>query len=256
MFTYSGWNAASYVAEEIRDPGRNVPIALAVGTTVVVLLYLGLNLLYIYALPVSQIVALKVPVANAAAEQLLGPMAAMLLAGLAVVILLSSLSAMTVAGPRVYYAMARDGAFFRSAGIVHPRFHTPWIAIVAQAAWSSLLVLVNWSDASAPNGATPVDLPGYTGFAVLLFSGLAVSTVFVLRWRYPNAPRPFRAWGYPVAPAIFAIASFGITVFAVVGRQKESLYGLLIMLLGIPLYLLMRWRSRTAAPARSAAPRE
>ncbi|MGE5359245.1 MAG: APC family permease [Bacteroidales bacterium] len=256
MFTYSGWNAASYVAEEIRDPGRNVPIALAVGTGVVVLLYLGLNLLYIYALPVGDIVALKSPVANAAAEQLLGPTAATLLSGLAVVILLSSLSAMTVAGPRVYYAMARDGAFFKSAAIVHPRFHTPWVAIVAQAAWAGLLVLVNWSDPSAPNGTSPVDLPGYTGFAVLLFSGLAVSTVFVLRWRYPDAPRPFRAWGYPVAPAIFAAASLGITVFAIAGRQRESVYGLLIMVLGIPLYLVMRSRYRPAERGMSPAPKE
>ncbi len=255
MFSYSGWNAASYVAEEIRNPGRNVPIALAVGTGVVVLLYLGLNLLYIYALPVDAIVSAKVPVANAAAEQLLGPMAATLLALLAVVILLSSLSAMTIAGPRVYYAMARDGAFFKSAGTVHPRFHTPWIAIVAQAAWTSLLVLVNWSDPAAPGGATPVDLPGYTGFAVLLFSGLAVSTVFVLRWRYPDAARPFRAWGYPIAPALFAAASFGITVFAIAGRQKESTYGLLIMLLGVPLYVVMRARSAARRRESREVPR-
>ena len=165
------------------------------------------------------------------------PTAARMLGALAVVILLSSLSAMTVAGPRVYYAMARDGVFFRSAATIHPRFHTPWIAIIAQAVWCGLLVLTNTSD----------QLATYTGFAVLLFSGFAVSAVFVLRRRHPNEPRPFRAWGYPVAPAIFTFASLAITVFAIVGRQRESLWGLLIMLAGIPIYLFMRWRDRAAA---------
>ena len=248
MFTYSGWNAASYLAEEIRDPGRNVPLALALGTGVVVVLYLGINLLYLFALPVDEIVRLassgQTQVGSIAAERLLGPFAATLLGGLAVVILLSSLSAMTVAGPRVYYAMARDGVFFKSAATVHPRYHTPWIAITAQAAWSGLLVLSNTSD----------QLATYTGFAVLLFSGFAVSAVFVLRWRYPNEPRPFRAWGYPLAPAIFTLASLAIAAFAIAGRQKESLWGVVIMLAGIPIYLIMRWRERGAAARRAAPP--
>ncbi len=267
MFTYSGWNAASYVAEEIRNPGRNVPIALAVGTGVVVLLYLGLNLLYVYALPVGDIVTLNAtpgasPVANAAAERLLGPVASSLLGGLAVLILLSSMSAMTVAGPRVYYAMAQDHVFFRSAASVHPRYHTPWVAITAQAAWSSVLVIVNWADPSTPGRYTPVDLPGYTGFAVLLFSGFAVSTLFVLRSRYPNEPRPFRAWGYPIAPAVFTLASLAIMVFsfrdsspsAFLGMRRESLWGLLIMLAGIPIYLVARRHDHSKEAHRPAPP--
>ena len=248
MFTYSGWNAASYVAEEIRNPGRNVPLALALGTGAVVVIYLGINFLYLYALPVNEIVGLaangETQIGNVAAERLLGPFAATLLGGLAVVILLSSLSAMTVAGPRVYYAMARDGVFFKGAAAVHPRFHTPWIAIMAQAAWSGLLVLTNTSD----------QLATYTGFAVLLFSGFAVSAVFVLRWRYPNEARPFRAWGYPLAPAIFTLASLAITGFAIAGRQRESLWGLLIMLAGIPVYLVMRWRDRAASATEAGPP--
>jgi APA family basic amino acid/polyamine antiporter len=99
-----------------------------------------------------------------------------------------------------------------------------------------------------------MDLPGYTGFAVLLFSGFAVSAVFVLRRKFPNEPRPFRAWGYPLAPATFTLASLVITYFAVAGRQKESLWGLLIMLAGIPIYLTMRWRARAAAAERAAPP--
>jgi APA family basic amino acid/polyamine antiporter len=249
MFSYSGWNAASYVAEEIRNPGRNVPFALALGTGVVVLLYLGLNVLYVYAVPVGEIVRLtgggQTTVANLAAERLLGPTASMLLGGLAVVILLSSLSAMTLAGPRVYYAMARDAEFFRSAATVHPRFHTPWISMTAQAVWSGILVLIYSS----------VDLAEYTGFAVLLFSAFAVSALFVLRRRYPNEPRPYRAWGYPVAPAIFCIASFAITVFAIVGRPRQSLFGLLIMAAGIPLYLWARRRYADRGSSPSGAPK-
>ena len=194
MFSYSGWNAASYVAEEIRDPGRNVPKALALGTVAVVLLYLGLNFLYIYAVPMAEISSgPQGEIAMVAADRLLGPLAAQLLGGLAVVVLLGSLSAMTIAGPRVYFAMARDGAFFGAAARVHPRFHTPWVAIIAQTVWSSLLILTNTKD----------QLAEYTGFAVLLFSAIAVSVVFVLRRRNPNEPRPFKALGYPVAPAIF-----------------------------------------------------
>lgn len=233
MFSYSGWNAASYVAEEIRNPGRNVPIALAVGTGAVVLLYLGLNFLYVYAVPIAEISGgAHSEIAMTAADRLLGPVAARLLGGLAVVVLFGSLSAMTVAGPRVYFAMARDGAFFPVAARVHPRFHTPWVAIAAQAVWSSVLVLTNTKD----------QLAEYTGFAVLLFSAFAVSTLFLLRRRFPNEPRPFKAWGYPVAPAIFVVASLAITLAAVVGRPGPSLWGAAIIAAGLPLFLILRRR--------------
>lgn len=234
MFAYSGWNAASYVAEEIRDPGRNVPIALALGTGAVVLLYVGLNLLYVYAVPITGIAGAESEIAMVAADRLLGPHAARLLGALAVVVLFGSLSAMTVAGPRVYFAMARDGAFFPAAARVHPRFHTPWVAIAAQAVWSSLLVLTNTKD----------QLAEYTGFAVLLFSAFAVSSVFILRRRYPDEPRAFKAWGYPVAPAIFVVASLAITVASVVGRPGPSLWGAGIIAAGVPLYLLLRRSGR------------
>jgi APA family basic amino acid/polyamine antiporter len=117
--------------------------------------------------------------------------------------------------------------------------------MVAQAVWSGILVLIYSS----------VDLAVYTGFAVLLFSGFAVSALFVLRRRNPDEPRPFRAWGYPVAPAVFCIASFAITVFAIIGRPRQSLFGLLIMAAGIPLYLWMRRRYSVRPSASSEAPK-
>ncbi len=247
MFSYSGWNAAAYVAEEIRDPGRNVPRALALGTAVVVVLYLGVNVLYLYALPVEEIARLnsvgQIAVADAAAERLLGPLAASLLGGVTVIILLGSISAMIIAGPRVYYAMAQDGAFFPAAARVHPRFHTPAVAIVAQGAWSGVLVL----------SGTFNQLLTYTGFAVVLFAGLAVSALFVLRWRHPGEARPFKAWGYPWAPGIFAIASLVMVVNAIIREPGPSLWGLLLMVAGIPLYYVFRAgkarRDRTSASA-------
>ncbi len=239
MFSYSGWNAAAYVAEEIRDPGRNVPRALAIGTAAVVLVYLGLNLLYVYAVPMPEIGAAKSEIAMVAADRLLGPGAARLLGGLAVVVLLGSLSAMTTAGPRVYFAMARDGAFFQAAARIHPRFHTPWIAIMAQAVWSAVLVLTNTKD----------QLAEYTGFAVLLFSAFAVSTVFVLRRRNPGEPRPFKAWGYPVAPAIFVTAALAVTAASVTGRPGPSLWGALIIAAGVPAYAWFRRSAPRRPPA-------
>lgn len=235
MFTYSGWNAASYVAEEIREPGRNVPRALALGTGAVVLLYLALNFLYLYAVPISEMTRdASSEIAMVAAGRLLGPTAATLLGGLAVIVLSGSLSAMTVAGPRVYFAMARDAEFFPVFARIHPRFHTPWVSIGAQAVWSSLLVLTN----------TKNQLAEYTGFAVLMFSAVAVSTVFVFRRRYPDEPRPFKALGYPVAPAVFVLASLVIMVAAIVGRPGPSLIGAIIITSGIPLYWLLRRRLR------------
>jgi len=196
MFTYSGWNAASYVAEEIRDPSRNVPLALAMGTLAVVTIYFLLNLLYLYVLPVGSLAAVKGSVLDVIADRLLGARAGDVMGGVSIVSLAASISAMTIAGPRVYYAMARDGVFLPSAARVHPRYRTPAASIVTQSVWSGVLVLSGGASA----------LIRYTGFAVVLFAGVAVAALFVLRWREPAAPRPFKALGYPVAPAVFAIA--------------------------------------------------
>ena len=161
MFSYSGWNAAAYVAEEIRDPERNVPLALGIGTAVVIGIYLGLNLLYLYAMPAADIAGLKTGIVDATAERLFGFVVADWLAAFTIVSIAASISAMIIAGPRVYFAMARDGVFPPSIARVHPRFRTPAVAIVAQAVWSGVLVL---------SGGLS-QLVGYTGFAVVLFAG-------------------------------------------------------------------------------------
>jgi basic amino acid/polyamine antiporter, APA family len=230
MFTYSGWNAAAYVAEEIRNPGRNVPRALALGTGAVIAIYVALNAVYVYVFPLDTLAALRGSVLDRVADRLLGAAAGNVMGVVAIISLAASISAMVFAGPRVYYAMARDGLFFARAARVHPRYRTPATAIVAQATWSAVLVLSAKAEA----------LVNYTGFAVVLFSGIAGVALFVLRWRHPAEARPFRAWGYPVAPAIFVIASALIVGNAIWRNPRPSGAGMGIILAGLPLYWYLR----------------
>jgi APA family basic amino acid/polyamine antiporter len=235
MFTYSGWNAAAYVAEEVRSPERNVPLALGLGTAVVVAIYLLLNTLYIYALPMSQLAAAPGGrLIDTVAERLFGFVAGGLVAAFTIVSIAASVSAMVLAGPRVYFAMARDGLFAAPAGHVHPRFRAPVAAIVAQTIWSGVLVL----------SGTLSELVSYTGFAVVLFSGVAVSAVFVLRRRDPDADRPFRAWGYPWAPAVFVVASAAMVANEVWRSPRTALAGVAVIAAGLPVY----WWLRRSAP--------
>ena len=236
MFTYSGWNAAGYIAEEIRDPGRNVPRAFALGTGAVIVIYLALNVLYLYVLPVGELAKVQGSVLDVIADRLLGARAGDIMGVVSIISLAASISAMTFAGPRVYYAMARDGLFIDSAAKVHPTYRTPAAAIVAQAIWASLLVLSGSADA----------LTTYTGFAIVLFAGIAVTALFVLRRRDPSAPRPFSAIGYPVAPAIFVVACLLIVMNAIYSRPGPTGAGLLVMGAGIPLYMWLTRRRRVS----------
>jgi len=234
MFTYSGWNAAAYMAEEIRDPGRNLPRALLMGTVAVIIIYALLNALYLYAMPVGELAAIKGSVFDLIGERILGARAGDLLAVIAIVSVSAGLNAWTFAGPRVYYAMARDGLFFPAASQVHPRFRTPHVSIMAQAAWASVLILTGSLDT----------LSNYVGFAITLFAGIAVAAVFVLRARDPEAPRPYKTLGYTVAPAIFVLARLAIVVNAFYRSPGPSTLGLLVIGSGIPLYLWLTRRSR------------
>ena len=172
MFTYSGWNAGAYVAEEVRDPERNVPLALGIGTLAVIVIYLSLNALYLYALPVSELASVPggARLIDTVAERLFGFAAGGVFAAFSIVSLAASMSAMMIAGPRVYFAMARDGVFASTAGEINAKSHAPAHAIIAQAIWSGVLVL----------SGTLSQLVNYTGFAVVLFSAAAVAAVFVL----------------------------------------------------------------------------
>ena len=236
MLAYSGWNASAYVAEEIRDPGRNLPRSLAIGTLAVIAVYLGINLLYLFVFSINELAALKGSVLDVVAEQLLGSGAGHVMGIVSIVSLLASNSAMTFAGPRVYFAMARDNAFFKKTADIHPTYRTPAFAILAQTIWTTVLILTGSGNA----------LITYTGFSITLFLGVAVFALFVLRWREPNAERPFKALGYPIAPAIFTIACFVILANALYNDLVKpvmagtpigpSAWGILVIALGLPLY--------------------
>jgi APA family basic amino acid/polyamine antiporter len=234
MFTYSGWNAGAYVAEEVRSPERNVPLALGLGTLAVIVIYLALNALYLYALPVPELASAGGRLVDTVADRLFGFVAGGVLAAFSIVSFAASMSAMMIAGPRVYFAMARDGVFASTAGEIDPKTHVPVHAIIAQAVWSGVLVL----------SGTLSQLVSYTGFAIVLFSATAVAAVFVLRYREPLEVRPFKAWGYPWAPAIFVIASILMLANVIWSSPKTSLAGIAVIAAGIPIYWWMRRKNR------------
>jgi APA family basic amino acid/polyamine antiporter len=245
MFSFTGWNAAVYVAEEVRDPTRNVPIALALGTISVTALYLALNALYLRVLPRDELIG-SMTVGELAAGRLFGSAAAAMFAAVAILIILSSLSAWTLAGPRIYFAMARDGVFLPSVARVHSQYRTPAIAILAQTTWSVVLVLSGTFD----------QLLKYTAFSVILFSALAVLSLFFVRIRGKDTDT-FRAWGYPWAPAIFCLVSFAIVVNMIVNDPLPAFAGLGVMAAGVPIYWwTTRSRETAESPGEPREPRE
>lgn len=240
MFTYSGWNAAAYVAEEIRDPNRNVSRALALGAGAVVAIYLLLNVVYLVVIPVGELAHIDGSVLDVIADRMLGATAGAVMGAVSIVSLAASISAMTFAGPRVYFAMARDGLFFASAARVHARYRTPAAAIVAQAVWSAVLVLT----------ATAQALVTYTGFAIVLFSGVAIVALFVLRRREASVRPSFSAWGYPVAPALYVGVSALILLNGLYRTPLQTGAGVAIIAAGLPVYAARRWWTRRASAAQ------
>lgn len=228
MFTYSGWNAAAYVAGELRDPGRTVPRSLFWGTGIVIVLYLALNALYVSVLGVGGIAGAEAT-GDRVAEVLWGDTGTRLFTPLILLALASSVSAMVLTGPRVYFAMARDRCLPAAFGRLRDS-DVPAFSIGAQAAWSAVLVLTGGFEA----------LLTYTGFAIVLFAGLGVAALFVLRWRRPDAERPFRARGYPWAPALFIAASIAMVVQSVLRAPGPSLAGVAVIAAGVPVFVWMR----------------
>jgi APA family basic amino acid/polyamine antiporter len=192
-----------------------------------------MNVLYLYVIPIGELATLGgKSVLDVVGDRLLGQRAGDIMAVVAIVSLAAGINAWTFAGPRVYFAMARDNAFFKSAARLHPKYKTPAASIAAQAAFSILLVLTGSLDSIA----------NYVGFAITLFAGTAVAAVFVLRAREPNAPRPFKALGYPWTPAIFVIVSLAIVLNAFYTDPRLNGLGMLIILAGIPLYFFFTRR--------------
>ena len=226
MFAYSGWNASAYVGSEVRDPSRNLPRSLLIGTAVVTVLYAALNLFYIYAIPPARMEGV-ISVAGLAAGNLFGPRAETVLSLLISFALFSSLSAYLILGPRVYYSMARDGIFFRSVARVDPKRAVPARSIALQGGIAAVMVLFG----------TFEQLLTYMGFALGIFPLLAVLGVFKLRRTGRSA---VRLPGYPAAPALYLLAGFAILVLAFLERPTESLVAVATALAGVPVYLFFR----------------
>jgi APA family basic amino acid/polyamine antiporter len=227
FFGYSGWNAATYVAEELRDPDRTIPRSLLAGTLLVALLYAGLNVAFIYASPLESMKGV-LGVGAHAASALFGPSVAGVFSALMAFCLLSTVNAMTMIGPRVYYAMASRGAFFPIAARVHPVWHTPWIAILAQGACCCLMILCG----------TFAGLVQYIGFSLWLFTLMAVAGLLRLRRRPGWKPLPAANFLFPLVPGLYIVTSAWVLLFMIGLRPVQSAYGLVTIALGAALH---RW---------------
>jgi APA family basic amino acid/polyamine antiporter len=231
FWAFDGWNNVNFVAGEIKQPGRTLPRALIIGTVLITALYLLVNLVYVLAVPMEEMIGV-VRIAERAATALFGNVAAVAISVLVVISTFGALNGSILAGPRVYYAMARDRLFFARMAEVHPRFHTPGFAILIQAIWSVLLALTG----------TFEQILTFTMFTSMAFWIAATAAVFTLRRKRPDLERPYRAWGYPVVPILFIIASAGILLNTLIEKPVEALAGVGFTLLGVPVYLL--WQRR------------
>jgi APA family basic amino acid/polyamine antiporter len=221
MFCYSGWNASAYVAGEIKEPQRNLPRSLMFGTSIVVLLYLGLNAVYFYGANVDAL-ANKVEVGLIAANALFGSSGAILVTAVLSISLVASASAMTIAGPRVYYALGRDLSPFRLFARINSTTGAPEASLLLQGSITSVVILSGRVD----------QIQQYAGFTLTLFASMAISCVIVLRSRKPHMARPFRTWGYPVTPSLFLAVSAWALIWNFRGRPLESTLSLVTVLLG------------------------
>ncbi len=226
MFCYAGWNAAAYVASEMEDPQRDLPRALLLGTGVVLVLYLGLNAVYLYGASVDQLAG-QVDVGVVAARTLFGEWGVGLVTVVLCASIFASASAMTFAGPRVYYALGKDFPPFAALSRTRPG-GAPAVALVTQAVVTSVFILSGRVD----------QIQQYAGFTLSLFASLAVSCVIVLRVRAPDAERPFRALGYPATPILFLAVSVWMMFWAIQGRPVESALGLGTVVLGGVIFAL------------------
>ena len=238
FWAYDGWVYITWVSGEVKDPRRNVPLAMVLGVLAVGAIYMAMNFTYVYAMPLSE-VARHETIAHAAAAALFSPGAAVWLSAMIAVSCFSAAATCTLSGARVYLAMAQDGVFFKRMAVIHPKWRTPAFSLIGQGIWSALLTLSGRYD----------QLYTYVIFGMLLSYTLTVIGLFILRWKRPDVPRPYRCTGYPWLPAIYVLIAGAWTINTIITRPKESLAGMLIMLGGVPLFLYWRRKNRKHARA-------
>jgi APA family basic amino acid/polyamine antiporter len=248
LFSADAWNNVTFTAGEVKDPKRNLPLSLVLGTGVVIALYIGCNLIYLNVLPLigdphgTTILqrgiqhATEDRVATAALSQMFGALGGYLMAAAIIVSSFGCNNGLILAGARVYYAMAKDGLFFRRTGNLHPIYKTPAVSLMVQMVWICILCI------SGSYG----QLLDYVVFAVLVFYILTIAGLFILRYQRPNAERPYRAFGYPVLPAIYILMALFIDIVLLRYKPQFTWPGLIIVLLGIPVYYAWSRRSPQA----------
>src|SRR5207245_2829072 len=211
LWAYEGWNNITFTAGEIKDPQRNLPLSLMLGMAAITFIYVGMNLVYLYAMPIGEMVTTP-RIGEAAAGRLFGPAGSWLMALAVLVSVFGCISATVISGPRVFYAMAKDGLFFHRMADVHPRYRTPARAILWQCVWSSALCL----------SGTYNQLITFVIFAAVVFYALAGSSVMVLRRRHPDWPRPYRTWGYPFTPILYVSVCAIVLLNTLLQQPVES----------------------------------
>jgi basic amino acid/polyamine antiporter, APA family len=232
FWAYDGWVYVTWVAGEIKDPRRNVPLAMVFGVLVVGAIYLAMNLTYVYALPLSEVAKYQT-IAHAAATALFSPAAALWLSATIAVSCFSAAAACTLSGSRVYLAMAQDGAFFRRMAVIHPKWRTPAFSLIGQGVWAALLTMTGSYDW----------LYTYVIFGMMFSYTLTVVGLFVLRRKRPDVPRPYRCTGYPWLPALYVLVAVIWTLNTIIKRPAEAIGSAIIVLIGIPFYLYWKWKS-------------
>ena len=234
FWAYDGWVYVTFVAGEVKDPQRNLPRSLIWGMILVGVVYIAINAVYVYALPMNEI-ASQEAVAQAAAVSMFSGRVAPWLSMMVALSCFGAMAPCLMSGARIYYAMAEDGVFFRALARVHPRWHTPAISLVAQGVWSGILALTGKYD----------DLFTYVMFMTVLSYVLTVAGLFVLRRKQPDTPRPYRCTGYPWAPALYVIFGSLWAINAAIAVPNATLKGAAIVAAGVPLYIY--WKRRQKA---------
>ena len=237
LWGYDGWNNLTLVAGEIKNPQRNIPIALVGGTAVIILLYVFVNLAYFYVLSPTEVAS--VPSTSSVAREVVsrfaGPVAVSLMSLGLLFSSIGSLHTSILTGARVPYAMARDGLFFQNLSRLNPKTRVPIGALVLQGFWACLLALSGSFDT----------LTNYVVFGSWIFYGLVTSSIFLFRHRQPHAERPYRAWGYPVVPVLFLLVTAFLLINTLVTNPREAVVGLVLIALGLPVYYFFFRHRRT-----------
>jgi len=233
FWAYDGWVYITWVAGEVKEPRRNVPLAMVLGVLAVGAIYMAMNVTYVYAMPLSE-VAKHETIAHAAAAALFSPGAAIWLSATIAVSCFSAAATCTLSGARVYLAMAQDGVFFKRMAVIHPKWRTPAFSLIGQGIWAAVLTVSGRYD----------QLYTYVIYGMVLSYTLTVIGLFILRWKRPDVPRPYRCMGYPWIPAIYILVGAAWTLNTIVTRPTEAFWGTAIVLLGVPGYLY--WK-RSAA---------